>query len=839
MFAIAQARQLLNRPLRLLLTTCLLGTLLSMGVEMVSLPKPVAATPLGLGYTAITPCRVADTRLDARGRLTPSGASRDLQVIGTGQQFATQGGTPGGCSVPVGAAAAEVTITAVGPVGSGFLRAFPTGTQSTTSTFLSYSTGQSVSNTGTLALAAGSSANLRIQNFAGASDFVVEIQGYFQLAGGSGYAPVLPCRVVDTRIQPSRPTVINETGTFAPGNQRSFQVSGSGGPQFAAQGGVANGCGIPAGTTAVELSITAVGPSGNGFVRAFPHGQSAPNATFLSYSAGEGVTNTGTVTLTGTDSGVDLSVLNLGASTNIVIDVFGFFIPRAGSRYIPVTPCRVLDTRTAGVAFVPKRVRSLQVGGRFVGFASQGASNPKGCRVAESAQAVEVSLTAVTPASTGFLRAAPAGSGRVPDATVLNYVAGKSVTNTASLPLGEFGRHDLNLQNLTGATNLVIDVLGYFAATSLPEQNAMESMDLGEQTSCAVTAYAFAVCWGRGPLGNGTQFGSPFPRLVLQANGFGLFGVVQIALGTAHSCALIVDGSVHCWGNDTIGELGTASTPGFVGIMPTPGLAMPGVGGVQIAVGGRTTCVLMEDTTVRCWGAGGSGQLGNGSALNTRSFTTLKTVVRNSAGTLELIPLTGVGHVELGAQHGCALMLNGTVQCWGLGSSGQLGAGDVLSSFVPRPVPNLSGVTQITAGDNHNCALLANGSITCWGANTSSQLGDGSSVNRLTPTLLRLEGIRQISVGASHSCASTGDGIWCWGANSQGQLGDGTLLPRRSPSSPFGGNQIQVSTGGSNSCSLLVTGVLSCWGDNFFGQVGDGQFIDRSVPVPVSGIVAP
>ena len=836
MSATALARQLSNRPLHLLLATCVLGTLLSIGVEIVSLPKPAAAKTGGLGYTAITPCRVADTRLDLRGRFVQDGAFRDLQVTGTGQQFATQGGTPGGCSVPVGAAAAEVTITAVGPVGSGFLRAFPTGAQSTTSTFVSYSTGQSVSNTGTLALAVGSTANLRIQNFIGASDFVIEIQGYYQESGGSGYAPVQPCRVVDTRIQPSRPTVINETGTFAPGNQRSFQVSGTG-QQFAAQGGAASGCGIPAGTTAVELSITAVGPSGNGFIRAFPHGQSAPNATFLSYSAGEGVTNTGTVTLTGGRSGVDLSVLNLGASTNIVIDVFGFFIPGAGSRYIPVPPCRVLDTRTAGVAFVPKGVRSLQVGGIFVGFASQGASNPKGCGVAERAQAVEVSLTAVTPASTGFLRAAPAGSSSLPIATALNYVAGKSITNTASLPLGEFGRHDLTLQNFSGATNLVIDVQGYFAATSLPEQNAMESMDLGDLTSCAVNAFGFAACWGRGPLGNGESFSSTQPRLVSRG-GFGLAGVVQIALGTAHSCALIGDGSVHCWGFDTIGELGTASPPGVVGTTLTPGLAMPGVGGVQIAVGGRTTCVLMEDTTVRCWGAGESGQLGNNSTLNTRSFTTLKTVVRNSVGTLELIPLTGVGQVELGAQHGCALMLNGTVQCWGLGSSGQLGAGGVTSSFVPRPVPNLFGVTQIAAGDNHNCALLANGSITCWGANISSQLGDNSSVNRLTPTLLRLEFTLQISAGASHSCASSVDGIRCWGANSQGQLGNGTLVPRRSPGSPFGRNQIQVSTGGSHSCSLLVTGVLSCWGKNNLGQVGDGQFLDRNLAVPVSGIVS-
>ncbi len=125
MFATALARQLSKRPLHLLLATCLLGTLLSIGMEIVSLPKPAAARTAGLGYTAITPCRVADTRLDLRGRFVRDGAFRDLQVVGTGQQFEAQGGVAPGCGIPAGTTAVELSITLIGPSGNGFVRAFP------------------------------------------------------------------------------------------------------------------------------------------------------------------------------------------------------------------------------------------------------------------------------------------------------------------------------------------------------------------------------------------------------------------------------------------------------------------------------------------------------------------------------------------------------------------------------------------------------------------------------------------------------------------------------------------------------------------------------------------
>ena len=124
-----------------------------------------------------------------------------------------------------------------------------------------------------------------------------------------------------------------------------------GGTQFANQGGKAGGCFIPDGATAVEASVTAVSPSTNGFFRAWPAGQGTPNATFLNYSKGKNITNTGAIALAPTGL-LDLAVQNYAATTHYVIDVQGYFVAPAavpagatGSVYVPISPCRVVDTR--------------------------------------------------------------------------------------------------------------------------------------------------------------------------------------------------------------------------------------------------------------------------------------------------------------------------------------------------------------------------------------------------------------------------------------------------------------------------------------------------------------
>ncbi len=132
----------------------------------------------------------------------------------------------------------------------------------------------------------------------------------------SVYVPVTPCRVVDTRS--------GGGGIFRPGEEDAFQVSGTG-AAFALQGGKAGGCGVdPMTAVAVEVSITAVTPAGSGYLRAWPTDEGMPNATFLNYSNGQSITNTGTVTLSIVYAN-DLRLRNFGGTTHLVVDVQGYY----------------------------------------------------------------------------------------------------------------------------------------------------------------------------------------------------------------------------------------------------------------------------------------------------------------------------------------------------------------------------------------------------------------------------------------------------------------------------------------------------------------------------------
>ncbi|MCU1496076.1 MAG: hypothetical protein JWM47_29 [Acidimicrobiales bacterium] len=277
-----------------------------------------SSLPDGAVYVPVSPCRVVDTR-GAGGAFT-AGERRNFQVAGTGSQFALQGGTSGGCGIPGGAAGVEASVTAVSPGSNGFFRAWPNGIAEPNATFLNFTKGQGITNTGAITLAPAGQLDLAVKT-SGAAHYVIDIQGYFVApdavpAGASGavYVPVSPCRVVDTR---------KAVGAFAPSTQRDYQVAGTGGG-FAAQGGAAGGCGIPGGARAVEASVTAVSPSANGFFRAWPAGTTAPNATFLNFTKLQSITNTGAISLAATGT-QDLTVKNFGATTHYVIDIQGYY----------------------------------------------------------------------------------------------------------------------------------------------------------------------------------------------------------------------------------------------------------------------------------------------------------------------------------------------------------------------------------------------------------------------------------------------------------------------------------------------------------------------------------
>jgi alpha-tubulin suppressor-like RCC1 family protein len=126
--------------------------------------------------------------------------------------------------------------------------------------------------------------------------------------------------------------------------------------------------------------------------------------------------------------------------------------------------------------------------------------------------------------------------------------------------------------------------------------------------------------------------------------------------------------------------------------------------------------------------------------------------------------------------------MGGTIVCWGLGTSGQLGQGAAATSNIPVTVNIIDNARWITAGSAHSCALRATGAVFCWGRNGSYQIGDGilTVANRLVPT--QVSGVSdgaQVHAGADSTCVRRANGqIGCFGGNASGNLGDGSLTPR-------------------------------------------------------------
>lgn len=247
---------------------------------------------------------------------------------------------------------------------------------------------------------------------------------------------------------------------------------------------------------------------------------------------------------------------------------------------------------------------------------------------------------------------------------------------------------------------------------------------------------------------------------------------------------------------------------------------------VSIAAGYNHTCALLVGGSVKCWGLNQHGQIGNGN-------TTTPTAPVAVSG------LTNVAALGAGTAHTCAVLSDGTAKCWGYNSQGQLGTGTYLNSLTPATVVGVSNARKIVGGYYHTCALLADGTVRCWGLNSSGQLGDGSTTNSITPvTVSGLTGVVALSSGSGSVCALKSDHtIWCWGANGNGNLGDGTTTNRSAPVQVSGiTTATSLSVNQDHACAGLSNGTAVCWGYNGYGQLGNGTTTSSSTPVPVSSL---
>jgi len=349
--------------------------------------------------------------------------------------------------------------------------------------------------------------------------------------------------------------------------------------------------------------------------------------------------------------------------------------------------------------------------------------------------------------------------------------------------------------------------------------------------SCAVLADGTIRCWGRnnfGQLGDGTNTDALRPVEVS-----GISGAVSVDCGWQHTCAVLSDGTVKCWGENTTGQLGDGTTNHSLLPISVPGLTQV----VQVSLGAAHTCALSSDGTAKCWGINNVGQLGS-TSIDLTLCTIGATPYNCSRSPIDVTGLTGATALEVGGAHACALV-SGQVKCWGENLHGALGNGNNTNSFSPVFVKepggaNLAGITAIGSGWGHSCASSGQ-LVRCWGRNDSYQLGDGTQTSRnFASAGLSLQA-GSVSLGHQFSCAVLSSGISCWGANNVGQIGTGLAGSSISVPTPVT-NVLTINgigSGSNGSCIIKTSGDTFCWGDNLYGQIGNNSTTTSAAPVPV------
>lgn len=261
-----------------------------------------------------------------------------------------------------------------------------------------------------------------------------------------------------------------------------------------------------------------------------------------------------------------------------------------------------------------------------------------------------------------------------------------------------------------------------------PAKQVSTSRITGEQGghACALLENGEIECWGRNDYGQLGDAGETGQFAVVEIGG----PAKQVATGYYHTCALLQSGGVVCWGYGQDGALGNGN-PDTVGDDELPSDVGPsslGGAAVSIAAGGRHTCAVMEDGGVRCWGEGGSGALGLGDTYSVGAYETPDSV--------EPIAVGGTAtKVVAGAEHSCALLESGQVVCWGSISGGALGygnqeiIGDDEHPAEAGPIEVGESVKDIDSGKSHICVITATDALRCWGTSSSCQLGYGDGEN--------------------------------------------------------------------------------------------------------------
>ncbi|MBI5293750.1 MAG: RCC1 repeat-containing protein, partial [Chloroflexi bacterium] len=290
---------------------------------------------------------------------------------------------------------------------------------------------------------------------------------------------------------------------------------------------------------------------------------------------------------------------------------------------------------------------------------------------------------------------------------------------------------------------ILLDDLG-FGRPANPSIAAGGSPPIWGHT-CAVTSGGLVYCWGQnasGQLGNGTFGESTVPVMVQLPS----WRARQVVAGIDHTCALLENGNVYCWGENQDRQLADGTTTD----RSTPVLSFTGA--VQLASTHKHTCAVRASGLAFCWGPNAAGELGTGVAS------------APPVSAVQVVGLTDIAAIAAGARATCALRADGTVRCWGINIDGRLGDGTTTDSLVPVEPIGLTNVSAI-AMDWYNGCAISSGSVRCWGANSAGQIGDGGACGTECPTpvlLQNLSNVVDVAPSWQSVCALRvyGD-VWC------------------------------------------------------------------------------
>ncbi len=377
---------------------------------------------VGSRFTAVDPVRLLDTR-DGDVRTVGPGGVRDLQVAGV-------------AGVPATATAVILNVTGVSPSAATDVRVYPTPVTPTSVPEVSnLNLARGITRANLVTVPLGNNGRVRLRNNAGSVSLLADLAGFYAPKATSTFTPVDPVRVLDTRARVGTPTATRVPA----GGQVDLQIAGQGG--------------VPAGATAVAMTVTAVSPTSGTDIRVYPavsDTATVPLVSNINVRVGPAVPN---VVIVKIGAGGKVRLRNSAGAVHLLADVAGYYDGAAdGSLFRPVAPARILDTRSrlGQPAGSPTRIGPGMAIDLRVGGVSQ---------VPRSAAAAVLNVTGVAATASTDVRVYPSTAGTVPVVSNLNLGPGQTA---ADLVVVKLGGGKARLRNSAGTVGLLTDVFGWF-----------------------------------------------------------------------------------------------------------------------------------------------------------------------------------------------------------------------------------------------------------------------------------------------------------------------------------------------------------------------------------------